>query len=233
MTMAGTTAATGAPTCRAVGDCALVFEFGTVIDAAINARILACDAALAAAPPPGMIETVPAYAALMLVYDPLTTDPDALEAAARRCFETPGAAPPAPVEHHVPVCFDADLGPDLADAASALGLTAPALIDAFLGAQYRVFMVGFAPGYAYLGGVPPALHLPRKAVPVRRRPVGSVMIAGGQALVTTLAMPTGWWVIGASDLPILDPAADRPCRFVPGDRIRFEVVPRARCRVVS
>jgi inhibitor of KinA len=82
-------------------------------------------------------------------------------------------------------------------------------------------MYGFAPGYAYMDGVAPALHLPRKAVPVRSRPPGTIMIAGGQCLITTLPMPTGWWVIGATRTPVLRPDDAQPFLFQPGDRVRF------------
>ncbi len=82
-------------------------------------------------------------------------------------------------------------------------------------------MYGFAPGYAYLSGVPEAIHLPRKPAAVRGYPVGSVMIAGAQCLITTLPMPTGWWVIGRTPLRVLDTDARRPFLFEPGDRVRF------------
>jgi inhibitor of KinA len=88
-------------------------------------------------------------------------------------------------------------------------------------------MYGFAPGYAYMGGVPLALQLPRKPVAERGHPVGSVIIAGPQCLITTLPMPTGWWVIGRTPLAVLDPLGERPFRFDPGDTIRFERMPIA------
>ncbi len=215
---------------RAVGDSALLVEFGTSIDEATHLRVLALDAALIAAAPPGMTEIVPSYAALLIHYDPLETDAAAITAAAEACASTAGSAALAPAEHIVPVCYDGDNAPDLHAAAAALGLAPEALIARHLAAEYRVFMYGFAPGYAYLGGVPASLHLPRKAEAVRSRPVGSVMIAGGQCLVTTLPMPTGWWVIGRSPLHILRPEAARPFLFDPGDRIRFRRIAAADLR---
>lgn len=215
-----------APIVRPVGDTGLMFEFGTVIDPGTHARVLAFDAALAADPPAGVRELVPAYASLLVHYDPLVTDAATLAAAALLRADRPGAEVTAPVEHVVPFCTDADLAPDLAAAAERLGLGAAALVDAFAGASYRVYMYGFAPGYAYLDGVPQGLHLPRKPVPVRTRPMGSVMIAGGQAMITTLPMPTGWWVIGQTRLAVLQPEAARPFRFDLGDTVRFVPVPR-------
>ncbi len=215
------------PVVRPVGDTGLMFEFGTVIDPATHARVLAFDAALAADPPPGVRELVPAYASLLIHYDPLVTDAEALAAAALLRADRAGAVAAEPAEHIIPFCADPDLGPDLAAAAERLGLSGAALIDAFAGAAYRVYMYGFAPGYAYLDGVPAALHLPRKPVPVRSRPVGSIMIAGGQAIITTLPMPTGWWVIGQTRVAVLQPEAARPFRFDLGDTVRFVPVSRA------
>ncbi len=215
------------PRLQAVGDTGLLVEFGTVIDPDVHARVLAFDAALAAAPPPGMREAVPAYASLLIHYDPLLTDVETLGAAALRLAATAGSLAPPGRDHVIPMCSDADLAPDLADAAERLGITAAALLDRHFGAGYRVYMYGFAPGYAYMDGVPAALQLPRKPVPVRSRPVGSVMIAGGQCLITTLPMPTGWWVIGTTPVPVLRAEAPEPFLFAPGDRVRFTAMTRA------
>lgn len=209
------------PTIRHVGDTGVLLEFGTSIDAALFDAILALDAAMALDPPPGLTETVPAYATLLLVYDPLVTDAATLAAEALRRLPTAGALASQGRDHVIPMCFDADLGPDLADVSAQTGLDADAVIAAHLAAEYRVYMYGFAPGYAYMDGVPAALHLPRKAVPVRSRPVGTVMIAGGQCLITTLPMPTGWWVIGQTRVPVLRLDATEPFLFQPGDRVRF------------
>lgn len=209
------------PVAKPVGDTGLLFEFGSEIDPAVFDRILAIEAALMTDPPAGMLETVPAYVSLLVVYDPLITDAAALEGDVRARINHAATAAPAGTDHVIPMCWDADLAPDLADAAVRLGIGPDALIAAHLGAAYRVYMYGFAPGYAYMDGLPQPLHLPRKAVPVRSRPIGSIMIAGGQCLITTLPMPTGWWVIGATATPVLRPHDARPFLFQPGDRVRF------------
>ena len=208
-----------------VGDTAVLLEFGTAIDAAVFDAILGIEAALLADPPPGLIETVPAYVTLLLIFDPLVTDADTIAAAALQAQATPMPRPPATL-HMIPMCSNPDLAPDLADAADGAGMHAEALLDAFFACELRVYMYGFAPGYAYMDGVPAALHLPRKAVPVRSRPAGSVMIAGGQCLITTLPMPTGWWVIGATRTLVLRADESRPFLLQPGDRVRFG--PRSR-----
>jgi len=219
---------TGVPVIKPVGDTGVLLEYGDKIDPALFDRILALDAALRASPPPGLLETVPAYVTLLLVYDPLITDFAAVAAAALALANVSGTgALQAVCDHVIPICSDADLAPDLAEAAQRLGMAPDAVIAAHLAADYRVYMYGFAPGYAYMDGVPAALHLPRKPVPVRSRPVGTVMIAGGQCLITTLPMPTGWWVIGQTRTPVLRLAAAQPFLFQPGDRVRFRAIGRA------
>ncbi len=209
------------PVVQPVGDTAILVSFGDSIDPAVFDHILALEAALLADPPPGLVETVPAYATLLLILDPLVTDGEALAAAALAVSARTTGVTAADTLHHIPMCTDADLAPDLADAADRLGLSPETLIDTHLATEFRVYMYGFAPGYAYMDGVAPALRLPRKAVPVRSRPPGTIMIAGGQCLITTLPMPTGWWVIGATRTPVLRPDDAQPFLFQPGDRVRF------------
>jgi inhibitor of KinA len=211
------------PVLRQVGSQARLVDFGEEPAELAHARVLALDAALAAGAPPGVEEWVPAISSLMVVHDPLLADTAALDrwllAASRDV-----AGGRAPATHVLPVCYGGDEGPDLEEAAARLGLAPDALANAHAAATYRVLMYGFAPGYAYLDGVPAALQLPRKPSVVRRRPTGSVMIAAAQCIVTTMEMPTGWWVIGRSPAPILDPHAARPFRFDPGDIVRFRRV---------
>jgi inhibitor of KinA len=218
---------TADPVVRPVGDSALLIDFGDRVDEAINARVIALDRALAVSPPRGLVETVPAYCSLLIEFDPLVTSQADVATAALALARIAVAEAATGHEHVVPISFaDAD-APDLACVAELTGLSSEAAISAFLAARYRVFMYGFAPGYAYMGGVPPALHLPRKPVAERGHPVGSVIIAGPQCLITTLPMPTGWWVIGRTPLVVLDPRGERPFRFDPGDTIRFERMPGA------
>lgn len=207
------------PEVRPVGDIGVLLVFGSTVDPAIFDRILALDAALNADPLPGMVETVPAYVTLLIEYDPVVTGFEAVAAAALARLEGVEGVAPEGRTHVIPMVFEG--APDLDAVAAQTGLRIEAVIAAHLAAEYRVYMYGFAPGYAYMDGVPKALQLPRKPVPVRSRPVGTVMIAGGQCLITTLPMPTGWWVIGQTDVQVLrldDPA---PFLFRPGDRVRF------------
>lgn len=215
------------PVFRPVGEQGLLVEFGDEISADIHARVLALDRSLNASPFAGFREAAPAYAALLILFDPLVTD----HATVRRAVEALLHAPASPLApsalREVAICYDEDFAPDLAAVARHGGMTREQVIAAHLAGEYCVFMYGFAPGYAYLAGVPEALRMPRKPVAVRGIAAGSVVIAGPQCLVTTLTMPTGWWIIGRSPTAILtgDPAA--PFLFDVGDRVRFRRTSRS------
>ncbi|MDF2494161.1 carboxyltransferase domain-containing protein [Sphingomonas sp.] len=209
------------PVLRPAGAAAVMADFGDVFDDDVYAQVVALDQAIQAAPPAGLCETVPAYTSLLIVFNPILTDHETVSRHVLRLPATPKRRAAGSKLHEVPVCYDGDAAPDLAAAALQLKIAPDTLVKAHLEAEYRVYMYGFAPGYAYLGGVPERVHLPRKAAAVRGYPVGSVMVAGAQCLITTLPMPTGWWVIGRTPLRVLDPTADRPFLFDPGDRVRF------------
>lgn len=214
------------PSFTPIAEHSLLVEFGERIDPEVHARVLALDAALAAAPCPGFLESVPAYAGLLIRFDPLVTDHPALASHARTLLSQP-LARRTPTPRDVGVCYDADLSPDLAEVARATGLSAETVIAAHLAGRYEVYMYGFAPGYAYLAGVPAELHMPRKPAAIRGVPAGSVLIAGPQCLVSTLTMPTGWWIIGCSPTRILTGDPARPFLFDVGDPVRFRRLSRA------
>lgn len=210
-----------------VADHAVLVEFGSVIEDATHAAVLALDRAIAAHPIPGLREVVPAYVNLLVDFDPLVTDHVAMTRALNGLLDKVTAAPPPPALREVEVCYDGDLAPDLDAVAGRTGLSREAVIAAHLAGDYRVFLYGFAPGYAYLAGVPPSLQLDRKTAPQRNVPAGSVMIAGPQCLVSTLLMPSGWWLIGRSPTTILTSNPARPFLFDVGDHVRFHRISRA------
>lgn len=211
----------GFPLFRAVADHALLVEFGDSIGTAPHDAVLRLDRALAADPCPGLREAIPAFVNLLVDFDPLLTDHEAVETHLRRLLATAPAAPKAPALREVLVCYDPPFAPDLAEVAHRCGLSPEAVIAAHLAGAYEVFLYGFAPGYAYLAGLPEALRLDRKPAPLRGIAAGSVLIAGAQCLVSTLVMPTGWWIIGRSPTAILTGDAARPFLFDVGDRVRF------------
>ena len=127
----------------------------------------------------------------------------------------------------VPVCYEPEFSPDLDDVAAAKGMSREAVIAAHAAGTYRVYMYGFAPGYAYLGGVPAEIQVPRKPAPVRGIPKGRVIIAGPQCIIQSLKMPTGWWVIGHTPFKVFDAQASEPFTFAVGDVVRFRRIDRA------
>ncbi len=212
---------------RAIADHALMVNFAATMDTDASRAVAALDKAIMAGPPHGVIETVPALVNLLVSFDPLLTDHDLLAADIRKKLRHPEPAPSQGQVRPVQVCFDDDLGPDMNAVADACNMSSEAVISAFLAGDYRVLMYGFAPGYAYLGGVAPDIQVPRKPTPLRDVPTGSVVIANGQCLVTTLTMPTGWSIIGRSPTRILTGETDRPFLFEIGDAVRFERIDRA------
>ena len=225
----------GFPRFRAVADQAVLVEFAEAMSEAAYGEVIRLDSLLAAAPLAGFIEAVPAYVSLLVTFDPLMTDHEAVEAALRSLLAGPAVMPTEGQLREVEVCYDHDLAADLPAVAQASALTPEQVIALHLAGDFRVAMYGFAPGYAYLSGVPTALHLPRKLAPVRGVPAGSVLIAGAQCLVSTLTMPTGWWIIGRSPTRILQDDPARPFLFDVTDRVRFHRISRAefdaRCRI--
>ncbi len=210
-----------APIFRPIAERAVLVEFGTKLDQAAHEAVLRLDQALAAQPFLGFREAIPAFVNLLVEFDPLTTDHPTAIAHLRGLLTAKTAARAKPAQREVLVCYDPDLAPDLAAVAQQTGLTPEAVINAHLSGDYAVFLYGFAPGYAYLGGVPEAIRLDRKPAPLRGVAAGSVIIAGAQCLVTTLVMPTGWWIIGRSPTRILTEDPAHPFLFDVGDKVHF------------
>ena len=208
-----------APRFLPVADRAVMVEFAAELDPAAHAAVLALDGALAKTPFAGFTEAIPAFVTLLVAFDPLQTDHAAVGAHLESLLSARSEPVLAPKTHTLSITYD---GPDIAEVSARSGLSMEDIAALHQSAIYRVAMYGFAPGYAYLAGLPDALALDRKPKPVRGVPAGSVIIAGGQCLVTTLTMPTGWWVIGHSPARILTDDPAHPFLFAVGDRIRFE-----------
>lgn len=192
------------------GECALSVEFGESMDPALLAQVLALDRALAARPLPGLLETVPTYRALMVHYDPLILSRAALVAHLESALAIPAEGADFGALWSLPACYDPALAPDLPHSAAATGLSAAQVVRLHSTATYTVVMYGFAPGWAHLSGLPPALTLPRRASPRDRIPAGSLIIAGGQAIVAALAMPRAGIFWAAPRNACSPPPATRP-----------------------
>jgi KipI family sensor histidine kinase inhibitor len=199
-----------------LGDTALVAELGTRLDTALNTRAIGLAAALRKRR--DVREAIAGYASVTVHFDPEQATHESLGAAIKRlAAKHPKRAVPGRL-HRIPVSYD---GPDLEEAAAALGLAVADVIAAHTKPIYRVFLVGFVPGWAYLGPLPEELALPRRAVPRIRVPAGSVAIAGRQTGIYPLAVPGGWHLIGRTPVRLFLPDSDPPCLFRAGDRVKF------------
>ena len=210
------------PQFKAIADHALLVTFAQDITPEAHAYVIALDKALTADLPTGVIETVPALVNLLVAFDPLSTDHVTVENHVKERLDHLNVEQTAGVRRVVQVCYEPPFAPDLSAVATATDLSPQDVINAHLAGDFQVLMYGFAPGYAYLSGVPKQIQVPRKEKPIRDVPAGSVIIAGPQCLITTLTMPTGWSIIGRSPTSVLTGDPDHPFLFDVGDQVAFE-----------
>lgn len=201
----------------------MVVEFGRVIAPDLEARVSALDHAITGMPIEGVVEVIPTYRSLMVHFEPERIGFERLEAEIQSRLDMSGQAQ-AGREWLIPVCFDLPFGEDLAEAAAGLSMQPGAVVRAMLDATFRIAMFGFAPGFAYLSGCPAELTIPRRQTP--RPPIapGSIIIAAGQAIVASISMPTGWYVIGQTPERMYDLNRDPVFLCEAGDIIRFSAV---------
>ncbi len=222
---------------RPLGDNALMVELGDVIDESTHERVQKAWRALVAAPLPGVLEVVPAYTTVTAFYDPvlavqagapagnivdwlgtqlleMISDPPKMEKLKARTVE-------------VPVCYEAEYGPDMGFVAKYAKLSPEDVIKLHAKPEYLVYLVGFAPGFPYLGGLPKALHVPRHSKPRMVVPPGSVGIGGEQTGIYPLATPGGWNLIGRTPLRLFQPAVNPPVLLRAGDRVKFRAISKA------
>lgn len=190
-----------------------------LVEVADGSAVAALRGALERSPLPGQRELVPAARTVLVVLDRAPTDLDV--ATLRRLRPEPGAAGPDGGLVELPVVFD---GPDLAEVAGLTGRDVPGLVAALTGAELTVAFGGFAPGFAYLTGLPAELHVPRRDTPRTRVPAGSVGLAGPYAGAYPRASPGGWQLVGRTDAVLFDVDRDPPALLAPGARVRFREV---------
>jgi KipI family sensor histidine kinase inhibitor len=208
------------------GEAALVVEFGATADPAFHVQVLALDIALSAAKIDGVTESVPTYRSLMIHFDPHRLDHEKLQA--QLAGLVAGAVPPRQARRwRIPACYEAPHGEDLAEVAAALGRPAAEIAALHAQARYEVVMYGFAPGFVFLSGLPEALRLSRRATPRPPAAPGALTIANGQALIASIAMPTGWYVLGRTPIRTFDVGRDPAFPIGIGDEVRFEPIDAA------
>lgn len=208
-------------------DSALVIEFGSAIDRTVSDQVLALGEALKGADLPGVIEIVATFRSLCVNYDPLVTTGAELESAVASLVRKAGVASRARRLWDIPVCYDGEFAPDLADVANATGLRPVDVVELHASVNYHVYMIGFVPGYPYMGDLPAKLHLPRRTDPRTRVPPGSVAIATSMTAVYPYESPGGWHLIGTSPVRFFDPESANGALLGPGDAVKFRPVTSA------
>ena len=219
-------------TFRPAGDGGLYVQLGEPTrsghgaDAAIHARVLALWKELMLRPLPGMEEAVPGYCSVLVTWNPDATTADAVRAEVLERLARLPSRPRLPSGRLVtiPVVYGGPFGPDLDEVARHAGLSPEEVVRLHAGATYRVWLLGFMPGYAYLEPLDRRLWTPRRPAPRVRVPGGSVGIGGSQTGIYAVDSPGGWQIIGRTWLPLWDPSRPAPALLRPGDRVRFEPV---------
>lgn len=209
----------------AVGDRCLLVGLGRTVDPAASARVHALVQRLRAQPIEGVRDIVPAFTTVALHYRPECFGPSPFAGLKAelllRLAEPLDTRLGAERVIEVPICYGGEHGPDLDDVAQRCGLSPEGVIALHLASPHRVYMLGFAPGFPFIGGLAPQLEMPRRTTPRTHVPPGSVAIARDQTCIYPLETPGGWNLIGRTPLRLFDAGAEPPCRLGPGDAIRF------------
>jgi inhibitor of KinA len=217
-----------------LGDSALIVEFGGSIDESTHRRVQSAWRALAAEPMPGVSESVPAYTTVTVFYDPWqVVQAGASEGGVvawlssrvrERIKNPPKSAKTKPRLVEIPVCYGGDYGPDLPRVAAQAKLSVDAVVKKHSAAKYLVYLIGFAPGFPYLGGLPKELITPRHAKPRMAVPAGSLGIGGEQTGIYPASTPGGWNLIGRTPLRLFNPETNPPAVLRAGDEVRFKPI---------
>jgi len=216
-----------------LGDRALLIHLGDTIDEETHRLVRVVCAQLADHAVEGTIELVPAFASVAVHYDPARAPNGDGAASPYRRFATAveaalsdfvAIALPTPRTVDIPVCYGGEYGPDLEEVGRQHGLTPDDVVRLHSGATYRVYMLGFAPGFAYMGGLPEAIATPRRPEPRTAVPAGSVGIGGRQTGVYPMTLPGGWQLIGRTPLHMFDAAREPATLLTAGDVVAFRAV---------
>lgn len=215
------------------GDSALTVVLGDGISADTHQKVMALFACIKKNPPAGLRDVIPAYHSLTLVYDVVVLkkkDPSLHAYEQMRSYVDAALQKTSDVNRtsrtvNIPVCYDASLAPDLGSLAASHGIAVEEVIRLHTSKTYRVYMIGFLPGFAYMGSVDEKINTPRKTSPRTLVPAGSVGIAGEQTGIYPFDSPGGWQLIGQTPLKMFDAGKEMPCFLQPGDEVCFYPVP--------
>ena len=210
---------------RTMGDRSLLVELGDEISPSVNQRVQELFTAMDMHPVDGVRELVPSYRSLLVIYDPLNISPADLKHTIRDTYHNLDQAElPEPRTIDIPIVYGGEQGPDLERVAQYHHITPQEVIDYHTRPTYRVYMIGFTPGYPYLGEVPDAISTPRRETPRILVPQGSVGIAQKQTGIYSVDSPGGWQIIGWTPVNLFDPQAQPPSLLMMGDRVRFQAI---------
>ncbi|TVQ54008.1 MAG: 5-oxoprolinase subunit PxpB [Rhodobacteraceae bacterium] len=209
------------------GDSGLVVEFGDAIDRAVSARVVRAAAAVEALAPEGVVAVTATFRSLLVRYDPRATCSARLVKAIGALPLDSGTGAATRRVWRLPTVYGGEGGPDLDAVAAEIDAATADVVRLHAGETYHVYMLGFLPGFAYMGDVAPPLRLPRLATPRVRLPAGSVAVALQMTAVYPFASPGGWRLLGWTPARLFDPAASSPALLAPGDGVRFDPVDRA------
>ena len=221
------------PRLLALGDSAWTVEFGEKIEPSIHARVLGLVDVIAKARSDGVpdfsgvVDVVPTFRSLTVHYNPLVSDGMSLGHALERLAQSAGTAQAVGRHWRIPVCFDEEFSPDLNDLAEAKGLSRDEVIALMTGATFRVYMIGFMPGFPYMGGLPTVLEMPRLASPRKAVPARSLAIAGAMCAVYPWESPGGWRLVGRTPVPFFTASdTSSPALLASGDRVFWQAIER-------
>ena len=206
------------------GDQALVVEFGDRVDRKLSEDVLRLNATVRSRALEGVIETIPTFRSLMIHFDPLVITRGRLELSIEGLLGDDSGSQIDTRFWHIPVCYEGELAPDLVEVAQLTGLTPSDVVAMHSGTIYHVYMLGFLPGFPYLGDLPAELSLPRRADPRVRVPPGSIAIATSLSAIYPYESPGGWHLIGLTPIRLFDVGRPRPALFAPGDTVIFKPI---------
>jgi KipI family sensor histidine kinase inhibitor len=214
-----------APVYRIAGDRGLLLELGDGIDPHVNRAVRKMSLAIEREGIPGILEVIPTYRSILLVYDPMRIRPHEIRRIVSQLdLATSEATLPPPRKVEIPVCYGGEFGPDMEFVASYTGLTVEEVIEIHSAPLYQIYMMGFTPGFPFLGGLPQVLTTPRLPTPRVQVPAGSVAIAANQTGIYPIASPGGWRLIGRTPLRLFFPERAEPFLYRPGDFIKFRPI---------
>ena len=207
------------------GESALLINFEQKITEQINEKVIRLHEALKDTP--GIHFTIPAYASLTVGYDPIVISADELRELIYTIDLSGKSGKQQGTRYLIPVCYETDYAPDMEEVCMLTGLNSEEIIKLHTEHTYRVYMLGFVAGFAYMGSLPASLQCPRKQIPRKKVPQGAIGLAGFQTGIYPTDAPGGWQIIGQTPLKTFDPGSDQPVRLQPGDEVKFKAISKA------